>query len=1519
MGSTAPVDSTPGTPIPMVSRLATALRELAVAAVPAAGDALTRAGQEGDAGVLLAAIRRHAGWSSLRPLGERLVHHAIMRPVLLSAADPRDVYDLISTPEDSPLTALLPGLWLQSAPARGPALAVEARHVGVETDLLPLYQMIAGVLVAAPTLLGFAPSKVRMTRTASGRRFHIRPGARSGDGPSPDDLRAALRQTAAQLAAHDGTAVLETRPGADRFRDLFDNANDIIYTLDLTGRFTFINPAAERIFGYPVSRLLTMSLSDLLDPESLTYSRSMLGSKLAQGGTTRYELTILARDGRPVPIEVNSRLLYRDGRPVGVQGIARDVSERHHAQAAQRLNEERFRLIADATRDAIWDVDLRTGAVWRNETYNRTYAPPPDSVVATSPWWEDGIHPEDRDLTVSSLKEAIREGRNHWQAEYRFRLPHGGYAYIDDRAFIGFDDRGEPVRIVGAMSDITVRKTSERTLRDNLSFLATLVNAIPNPLFYLDADGVVLGCNSAFADFLDLPVEGVTGRSWTELDTERLAPICAEGDPAIGPGAPDVREVTLDSGNSVPIHLMVYRTLLSTRGDGRHGVLGVLVDVTAIRHAERTQKAIAEIAASAASAAGLLEMLANVHISLKRLMAVPNFFVALYDAASGIYRFPYWFDEHDTNFADQALPDSLTDYVRTTGRPQFVDRRKHAELEAEGRLTVRGHRSHVWMGVPLRVSDRVVGVVGVQSYRAAVNLQPRDLEILSIVSDNLAQAIERKQAEVALRESERFNRQVMTNSPQTIYVFHVLEERNVFLNRRAFESLDYDPEFMAGSPFLELLHPDDRDHVQGELRHLLTGLDDDETVEYRYRLRARTGEYRWFHDVVTVFSRDADGRVESILGFGNDVTEAIAAQEALAASEKRHRTLVESAPYGVVVHRNGRIEYANPAAMRIVRATSLESLMGRQVLDLLHPDYHDSVAERIHAIARGESVPAQEERLLRLDGTVFDAEVKGVAVRDEDGVATQVLFQDITERKQAERALAEAKEQFEALVQAINGILWQVDDVDTFRFSFVSRQAETILGYPVAQWLEPDFWVNHLHPEDRAWAPQSCASLSRQGRNHELEYRMIAADGRVVWVRDLVSVQSDRGRPTLLRGVILDITERKEAEAERLRWEEKLRHAAKLESLGVLAGGIAHDFNNLLTGIMGNAGLAMMELPGGAPAVRCIENIEKASQRAAELCKQMLAYSGRGRFVVEHIHLNTIIRDMVELLNVSISKKINIRYLLADDLPALEGDAAQIGQVIMNLITNASDAIGETEGVITLETGVRTVDRDFLHQTFIETDLPDSDYLFCRVSDTGCGMDAETRERLFDPFFTTKFTGRGLGLAAVLGIVRGHHGAIHITSAPGQGSTFEVIFPIADGGVDAVQGDPDAIPARDHGGTILVVDDEQAVRDITRDILHHSGYTVITAEDGIDALEKYDHERARIDLVVLDMTMPRLGGVETFHELKRRNPAVRVLMTSGYTEQDAARALGGENQAEFIQKPFTPSVLLRRIREILEG
>ncbi len=389
---------------------------------------------------------------------------------------------------------------------------------------------------------------------------------------------------------------------------------------------------------------------------------------------------------------------------------------------------------------------------------------------------------------------------------------------------------------------------------------------------------------------------------------------------------------------------------------------------------------------------------------------------------------------------------------------------------------------------------------------------------------------------------------------------------------------------------------------------------------------------------------------------------------------------------------------------------------------------------------------------------------------------------------------------------------------------------------------------------------------------------------------------------------------------ERRHLEEQLRHAQKLESLGLLAGGVAHDFNNLLTGILGNASL-VLDMSDRSSPVRCmLEDIIRASERAADLTRQLLAYAGKGKFVVGPIDVSELVRDISELMRSSVPRTVELKLHLEAELPYVEGDASQLQQLVMNLILNAVEATGERPGVVRVVTGVREIDPD-VRLGHYRPDPPGAGkYVMIQVSDDGCGMTEAVKAQIFDPFFTTKFTGRGLGLAAALGIARGHKGAIAVESAEGLGSTFTVLFPALGGCGAAIGGVEDRGAEMPEPGSsaVLIIDDEDVVRRAARATLEHFGFTVFEASDGRDGADLFSRLHDRISLVLLDLTMPRMDGHEVWRYIRRLRPDMEIVISSGFEQSDAMKQFVEDPGLHFIQKPYTANSLVRMIRSVLD-
>lgn len=760
---------------------------------------------------------------------------------------------------------------------------------------------------------------------------------------------------------------------------------------------------------------------------------------------------------------------------------------------------------------------------------------------------------------------------------------------------------------------------------------------------------------------------------------------------------------------------------------------------------------------------------------------------------------------------------------------------------------------------------------------------------------------ERKQAEEARTESEFFVREsqqaASIGSYKADFISCSWESSEVLDQIFGFDT-NSDRSFQG---WLDIVHPDDREMMDNYLRQEVIAKRLPFKKEYRI-IRKSDGEVRWVNGLGKASFNDA-GATISLIGTVQDITERKRIEQALRASESRHRAMINAFDgFVYICSPELRIEFMNER---------LKARTGRDATgEFCHEVFHDfdkacswCPADRISAgkSIRWEVQSPQDNRWY---------EVSNTPIYHGDGsISTQAMITDITDRKLAELALQESEERFRSVTALSPDIISIINAEGKLLFN--SSAAYSIHGYTQEDLVGQNTF-DLIHPEDQEKVGRIFSELLNNPlQTRSVRYRYRNKDRSYAWMECSAINQLEN---PLINGIIAisrNIDEQKKLEEERNQLERQLLHTQKLESLGVLAGGIAHDFNNILTAIVGNADLALMRLNKESPATENLHRIEKAATRATDLAKQMLAYSGKGRFVVESLNLNRLLEEMLHILEVSISKKAELRLNLSPSLPSVEADATQIRQIIMNIVLNASEAIGDCSGVIAITTGYIDGDRSHLDTILLRENMTAGRYICLEITDTGCGMDKETLSKLFDPFFTTKFTGRGLGMAAVLGIVRGHKGAIKVDSEPGKGTTFKVLLPASDkpAGVSERESLRDEWRGR---GTVLLVDDEETVRDIGSEMLKTLGFTPNTANDGLEAVALFKNT-PDIAFVILDLTMPHMDGAECFCELKKLKPDIKVVMSSGFSEHEVTQKFAGQGLAGFVQKPYTLSAL----REVL--
>jgi PAS domain S-box-containing protein len=776
---------------------------------------------------------------------------------------------------------------------------------------------------------------------------------------------------------------------------------------------------------------------------------------------------------------------------------------------------------------------------------------------------------------------------------------------------------------------------------------------------------------------------------------------------------------------------------------------------------------------------------------------------------------------------------------------------------------------------------------------------------------------ESKQAEAAVRESERIYRAIGESIDFGVWVC-TPDGRNTYKSESFLNTSGLTQEQCWDFRWADVLHPDDAERTVTAWKECVTT---EGRWDMEYRFRGVDG--RW-HPVLSrgVPVRDEQGRISCWAGINLDISRLKQTEEWLRERESQARAraaelqaIMDAAPVAIFIAKDAECRHieGNRTASALLRQqpdTDLGELArnykreGMRVLrdgaEVPSGDLPIEIATRT-----GQPVRNYDLNMVFADGTSVTLLGDAVPMLGDDGSprGAVTVLRDITERNKAEAALRESEERFRNMADTAPVMIW-VAGPDK-RFTFVNRTWLDFTGRTLEEELG-DGWLAGMHPDERDYCyAKFCSTFDARGRV-EIERRMRRADGEYRTVHCTGVPRYENGIFAGYIGSDVDITDIR-------RVQEEAFARQKLESMGVLAAGVAHDFNNLLGGILASVELVLEEQAEGRLTLRNGEltRIRTAAIRGAEIVRQLMTYAGEQSQTLEPIDLCGLVREMLELLKVSVSKNALLEADLPERLPAVEANAAQIRQVVMNLIINASEALGENEGVISVSVAQVQVSSDSAH-------LPQGDYIQLTIADTGEGMTPGIQSRIFDPFFTTKFAGRGLGLTFVQGIIRSHGGAINIASSPGSGSRFQVLLPCATQrkltSTDISPAEP-PVERRSGTGTVLLIEDEDALRDPVSRMLRRKAFTVIEAADGKTAVDLF-RETPNIDAVVLDLTLPGMPGRDVFVELQKTRPGINVIITSAYSRQYALTAMGGQQSWLYIRKPYSLAELTEVLRSI---
>ncbi len=1266
---------------------------------------------------------------------------------------------------------------------------------------------------------------------------------------------------------------------------IFDTIPLLLFVKDRQLRFVMVNQAHAQFFGKQPPLLAGLPFDQMaqIPPEEARKAQDEDRRVLEAGEPVEIAEHPLQNFERHTRWLRGVKLPLRDeqGQATGVLGLVEDVTERREAAEALRASQQLLQTIFDAVPEPLFVKDRQGRFLKVNQEMARLYGLTPRDFEGQQRDFVAHVQADPQRVREQD-EQVFATGERVESRDVVHPVP-GGQAR--QFRFIKVPLRGPQGRIEGLVGlgiDMTERLDAEEAMRSSERLLQTIFDIIPHSLYVKNRDSSFRMVNTTMARTYGKTPQEMAGTHTTDLpgvDPQVLRDWLEQDRGVMETGrmsdARDLRFVTT-SGAVEWRHVVKFPLWDDQRQVA--GIVGMTEDVTLRRQAEELLRESQRILEAAQQVAHVGSWTTPLDGSLAMAWSTEVYRIA------GLG--PEQFDGRLESYLGLIHPDDL-DYVRDVILAAI---RRASFFELDHRL-VRPDGGVHWVHVKAEVEPGEAG---------------RPARMVGVIQD----ITDRKQAEDALRSSQSLLRTVFDTLPHLLAVkdrqgrFQMVNEAQV-----RFFGLKEDQ--ILGRTFAELPNraEDQVARVEQEDRRVLAG---HSIIIPEVRASEVGGKSAWLRRIkLPIFDRE--GKVTGIVSLTEDISERKRADEELRSQRRLLQTVFDTIPHHLFVkdaegrylmmnHAKARFHGGTPERLQGMKTEEVPGILADQV-----PLMHQS---DLRIIQTGQAAVTQDMPVDGADGSTHWFNVIKLPLRDESGGIAGVvaLAEDVTERRRDLAELSAHRRLLQAVFDALP--LWLTVRDKEDRFVIVNRRMAQAYGRDPQDFLGRVVAADPAQPEAAAIS----SLLDEVRRTHQPalvpEVRLTLPGGERPLLRIvMVPLFDASGAFDGTIGLGEDITERKRSEL-------ALLQAQKMESLGVLAGGVAHDFNNLLVTILGNASLALLKLPADTPAREELGQIELAGQRAAELCRQMLSYAGRSRMEVEAVTINTLVQEMTQLLRVSLPKGVSIAFRLGENLPAVQADPTQIRQVVMNLVINAGEAIGERAGTITLTSGTLEADREYLSLAHMDKDSEPGSYLFLEVSDTGSGMSPETLARIFDPFFTTKFTGRGLGLASVLGIIRSHKGGLRVYSELGVGTSFKVLLPAAGAVAVPPNEEPWVASWRGSGG-VLVVDDEESIRSVALRMLQHLGFEVQLAASGEEALAQLRAGQALPSLVLLDLTMPGMSGEETLREMRKLHNDLRVILMSGYNEREVMYRFVGRNLAGFLQKPFRFEQLREKMRALL--
>lgn len=1309
----------------------------------------------------------------------------------------------------------------------------------------------------------------------------------------------------------------------ERYRHIIDSIEESYFEVDLKGNLLYFNDSSPRDLQYTQEEISSKkNYRQFTDEQNAQKVYNKFHQVYLTGQTVKgFDWQVFRKDGKVLDVESSVSLMRdEDGRPCGFRGITRDVSQR-------KETEKRLRLISENIRDVIWTRDFDLNFTYVSPSIYRMTGFTSEEVMS--------IHLKsyktlgEYDHYLHELREKLDYAKAHpfekgapLIVETQIMRKDGALIWVENNISFNRDENGVPFEIIGVIRDITERKKVEETFKESEKLHRMIVENMQDSITLLDFD-----LNYIYQSPSEVRVTGWTAEEIRHISIKDQMPpesfaaaekVLAEEFEREFSGQP------LDPHRKRVMELQIYRkdgsliweeTTASFYRDETGKAVGILLCQRDITDRKKAEQAFAE------SEKRYRMIVENMHDSIATLDMNLKL---TYQSPSEI-RLTGYTPEEVARLApgDIMTPESRA-HVRSILEAEFarefsgdpVDPHHFVTLDVEV-YHKDGHR--LWQEVTA-------------SFNRDENGKP--VEIMLVSRD----ITERKKMEAALKESERRYRMIVENMHDTIWTMD-LDLHYTYQSPSEVRVTGYTPEEIMQPPIEKVISKATYERVTQlfaeELEKEFSGqpLDPHRSRTIEVEMIHKDGSTIW-QEISASFNRDENGKPIEIMLVGRDITERKKVEEELRESEKRYRMIVENMQESIaLIDLNLQYIYQSPSEIHISGYTPEEIIQipsEKQFTPESFARGSQMLAEELELEFSGKPVDPHRSRTIELeyyrkDGSTVWLEVTASFQRDETGKPMGILMvsRDINERKKMEAALKESEKRYRMIVENMQDTISLLDLDLNYVYQSPSEirvtgfTPEEVIQIPSEKQVTPASYERAVELFSEELAREFSGEPVDPHRSIVIELEAYRKDGSTVWIEETCTFQrDDNGKPIGILMAGRNITERKKAEQERDKLAAQLLQSQKMETVGRLAGGVAHDFNNMLNVILGYIDLAKMRLTMENPIYTDLLEIEKAATRSRDLTAQLLAFSRKQIISPKVVNLNALIAETQKTITRLIGEDIDLKFYPAGDLWAIKFDPVQIEQILINLAINARDAMHKG-GKLVIETSNITVDSSFCDS---HMEIVPGDYVRLTVSDTGSGIDRANLPYVFEPFFTTKEFGKGtgLGLATVYGIIKQNDGFISVYSEPGQGSTFKIYLPRTIEELIVAPRTPEA-PVRSGSGTILLVEDDEMVLKMVSDMLEALGYMVIASESPVDALSLCQKGVTPIDLVITDVVMPQMSGKELRDKLIAFNPEMKILFMSGYTSNIIAQHGVLEEGMQFIQKPFSISLLAEKIRQMLAG